>query len=113
MHNHPPTTRNGEDLAHKGPGKRGAGGEHRRARLTQGQRCLLFRRVWRLLQEESGESGWGGGAKGPERQMSPISVLPLVGLRQLGTSQGGRTGWGTRPLGDPFPTLAECCLQTR
>lgn len=38
------------------------------------------------------------GAKGPERQMSPISVLPPAGPRPLGTSQSGRTSWGVRPF---------------
>lgn len=64
--------------------------------FIQGLRGLLFHggledpkgRVWGKW------AGSGARAKGPERQMSPISVLPLAGLRQLGTSQSGRMGWG-------------------
>lgn len=41
--------------------------------ITAGCSCL----VWKLLRKDWGE--WAGaGAEGPERQMSPISVLPRL-----------------------------------
>lgn len=93
-----------ECLAHTGPGlgQRVAVGVGEA--FIQGARGLLFHRgleapEGRVWGKWAGDrAGRGAGAKGPERQMSPISVLPLAGLRQLGTSQSGRTGWGTRPL---------------
>ena len=55
---------------------RGWGETAGRRSLREGKtRCCS--RLWRLLQKDWGE--WAGaGAKGPERQMSPISVLPWL-----------------------------------
>lgn len=54
--------------------------------------------VWRFLREDS-RGGWAGaGAWRTETYVTNFSSAP-AGLKQFGTSQGGRTGWGARPPG--------------
>lgn len=74
-----PTTRNGECPAHTGPrlGWVGVWKARKQGSLREDMACGSSQ-VWRLLQEDSGGEWAGAGAKGPERQMSPISVLPQL-----------------------------------
>lgn len=69
----------GSCLAHAGPGPGwggSGGGEHSRAALTQGEPDLLSLPALEAPAERLWGEWAGAGAKGPERQMSPISVLP-------------------------------------
>lgn len=77
--NHAPTSRtrelSGSRRARAG-GWGGVGGEHSRAALTRGEPDLLSLPALEAPAERLWGEWAGAGAKGPERQMSPISVLP-------------------------------------
>lgn len=78
MQNQAPTTRNGEQVWPCVGVGGGVGVEGTRTVLTQGEHGLLFLPG---LEAPAGRL-WGEwvevAAKGPERQMSPISVLPQL-----------------------------------
>ena len=86
----------------QGPGRGGGGGAggggDSRAALTQGGQDPLLLPALEAPAERLGRVG-GGGSQGARKADVTNFSSALAGLRQLGTSQSGRTGWGARPLG--------------